>query len=341
MQCTSGRRARFNCNAYHGAFQLRAEEDETMKPEVLLMGPMYPPTMESLEQAFTLHRLAQADDREALLASLADRVTAAATTAFRGMDAATMAKLPRLKVISHFGVGVDSVDVAAATARGITVTNTPDVLTDDVADLTLGLLIATVRRMCEGDRSVRAGLWPKGPLPLTDTLQKKTLGIVGMGRIGRAIGRRAEAFNLKVAYQGPNRKVDLTHRHYTDPVALAKDVDFLVAACPGGDATRGLVSRAVLEALGPQGVLVNIARGSVVDQAALVELLQAGKLGGAGLDVFTDEPRVPEALFTLDNVVLQPHVGSATHPTRRAMGQLVVDNLAAFFAGKPLVTPYN
>ena len=312
-----------------------------MKPEVLLMGPMYPPTMESLDGTFTVHRLWQAPDRDAFLAAMAERVTAAASTAFRGMDAATMAKLPRLKVISHFGVGVDSVDVAAATARGVTVTNTPDVLTDDVADLTLGLLIATVRRMCEGDRFVRAGQWPKGPLPLTDTLQKKTLGIVGMGRIGRAIARRAEAFNLQVAYQGPNRKVDLAYRHYTDPVALAKDVDFLVAACPGGDATRGLVSRAVLEALGPQGVLVNISRGSVVDEAALVELLQAGKLGGAGLDVFVDEPRVPEALFALEHVVLQPHVGSATHPTRRAMGQLVVDNLAAFFAGKPLVTPFN
>jgi len=312
-----------------------------MKPEVLLMGPMYPPTLESLDGAFTLHRLWQAPDRDAFLASVADRVTAAASTAFRGMDAATIAKLPRLKVISHFGVGVDSVDVAAATARGVTVTNTPDVLTDDVADLALGLLIATVRRMCEGDRFVRAGKWPQGPLALTDTLQKKKMGIIGMGRIGRAIAKRAEAFNLVIAYQGPNRKADLAHAHYTDAVALAREVDFLVAACPGGAATRGLVSRAVLEALGPHGVFVNISRGSVVDEPALVDLLRAGKLGGAGLDVFADEPRVPEALFALDNVVLQPHVGSATHPTRRAMGQLVVDNLAAFFAGKPLLTPYN
>lgn len=312
-----------------------------MKPEVLLMGPMYPPTIESLEQAFTLHKLAQAADREALLASVADRVTAAASTSFKGMDAATMDKLPKLRLISHFGVGVDSVDVAAATARGIKVTNTPDVLTEDVADLAIGLLLATVRRICAGDRYVREGKWPKGAFPLTDTIQGKTLGIVGLGRIGRAIARRGEAFNLGIAYQGPNRKNDVAYRYFADPVALAKEVDFLVTACPGGEATRGIVSRAVLDALGPQGVFVNISRGSVVDEPALVDALAQGRLGRAGLDVFADEPRVPEALFAMDNVVLQPHVGSATHPTRRAMGQLVVDNLVAFFAGKPLLTPYN
>jgi len=312
-----------------------------MKPEVLLMGPMYAPTMQSLEEAFTVHHVSKAPDRDALLASVADRVTAAATTAFRGMDAATMAKLPKLKIVSHFGVGVDSVDIAAASARGVKVTNTPDVLTDDVADLTIGLLLATVRRICAGDRYVRAGKWAQGSFPLTDTIQGKTLGIVGMGRIGRAIARRAEAFNLKIAYQGPNRKADLAYPYFADPAALAKEVDFLVAACPGGEATRGLVSRAVIEALGPQGVFVNISRGSVADEPALIEALTDGRLGGAGLDVFATEPRIPEAFFTMENVVLQPHVGSATHPTRRAMGQLVVDNLAAFFAGKPLVTPYN
>jgi len=312
-----------------------------MKPEVLLMGPMYAPTMQSLEEAFTVHHVSKAPDREAFIASVADRITAAATTAFRGMDAATMARLPKLKIVSHFGVGVDSVDVAAATARGVKVTNTPDVLTDDVADLTVGLLLATVRRICAGDRYVRAGKWAQGSFPLTDTIQGKTLGIVGMGRIGRAIARRAEAFNLEIAYQGPNRKADLAYPYFADPVALAKEVDFLVAACPGGEATRGLVSRAVIEALGPQGVFVNISRGSVADEAALIAALGDGRLGGAGLDVFATEPRIPEAFFAMENVVLQPHVGSATHPTRRAMGQLVVDNLAAFFAGKPLVTPYN
>jgi len=312
-----------------------------MKPEVLLMGPMYAPTIESLESAFTVHHVSKAPDREAFIASVAERITAAATTAFRGMDAATMAKLPKLRLVSHFGVGVDSVDVEAATKRGIKVTNTPDVLTDDVADLTLALLLAVVRRIPQGDRYVREGQWAQKAFPLTDTIQKKALGIIGLGRIGRAIARRAEAFNLRIAYQGPRRKSDVSWRHFDDPVALAREVDFLVAACPGGEATRGIVSRAVLEALGPQGVFVNISRGSCVDERAMIELLQQGKLGGAGLDVYNNEPRIDPAFFALDNVVLQPHVGSATHVTRRAMGQLVVDNLAAHFAGKPLLTPYN
>ncbi len=311
------------------------------KPEILLMGPMYPPTLESLESAFTVHHVSKAPDREAFLASLADRVTAAATTAFRGMGRATMAKLPKLAIVSHFGVGVDSVDVEAATQRGIKVTNTPDVLTDDVADLTVALLLATVRRIPQGDRYVREGKWAQKAFALTDTIQKKTLGIIGLGRIGRAIAKRAGAFNLKIAYQGPRRKADVAWPYFADALALAREVDFLVAACPGGEATRGIVSRAVLEALGPHGVFVNISRGSCVDERAMIELLQQGKLGGAGLDVYNNEPRIDPALFALDNVVLQPHVASATHVTRRAMGQLVVDNLAAHFAGKPLLTPYN
>ncbi len=293
-----------------------------MKPEVLVMGPMYAPTLEALEAKFATHKAWQADDRDALLAGLADRVTAVASTAARGVSAATMDRLPRLKLIAHFGVGVDAVDVEAAKARGIAVTNTPDVLTEDVADLAMGLLVATVRRIPQGDRFVREGRWPAGALPLTDTMQGKTLGILGLGRIGRAIARRAEAFNLRIAYQGPRRKADVPWPHFADPVALAREADFLVAACPGGASTRGLVSRAVIDALGPRGVFVNIARGSVADQPALVAALGEGRLGAAGLDVFADEPRVPQALLGLANVVLQPHVGSATHPTRRAMGRL-------------------
>lgn len=311
-----------------------------MKPEVLVMGPMYPPTLASLEEAFTLHKLWLAPDRDAFLASVANRITAVASTASKGVDAATMAKLPKLKLIAHFGVGVDSVDVEAAKKRGVTVTNTPDVLTEDVADLTLALLLATVRKVPQGDSYVRTGQWLKGPLPLTDTIQGKKLGIIGIGRIGRAIARRAEAFNLKISYSGPNKKSDVSWPYFADPVALAREVDFLVAACPGGEATRGLVSKAVIEALGSQGVFVNISRGSVADEPALIAALKEGKLGGAGLDVFADEPRVPEDFLAMDNVVLQPHVASATHPTRKAMGQLVVDNLAAYFAGKPLKTPY-
>jgi lactate dehydrogenase-like 2-hydroxyacid dehydrogenase len=311
-----------------------------MKQDLLVVGPMYPKTLAVLDDTYATHKLWLAPDRDAFLAAIADRIVAAATSGVRGMDDATMAKLPKLKLISHFGVGVDSIDTDAAKRRGIAVTNTPDVLTDDVADIAMGLLIAAVRRVAVGDRYVREGKWLQGPMPLAESLQGKTLGIVGMGRIGRAIAQRAEAFRLKIAYQGPNRKKDVTWPYFADPVALARDVDFLVAACPGGEATRGLVSRAVLEALGPKGVVVNISRGTVIDEPAMVELLRDGKLGGAGLDVFENEPRVPEALFTMDNVVLQPHVGSATHPTRQAMGQLQIDNLANFFAGKPLKTPY-
>ena len=311
-----------------------------MKRELLVVGPMYPPTLAALDATYATHKLWQAPDRDAFLASLADRIDAAATSGVHGMNAATMDKLPKLKIISHFGVGVDSIDVDAAKQRGITVTNTPEVLNADVADLAIALLLAAVRRIPMGDRYVRSGKWLKGPMPLSETLQGKTLGIVGLGRIGREIAKRAQSFGLKIAYQGPNRKSDVSWPYFADPVALAKEVDFIVASCPGGEATRGIISRAVIDALGPKGVFVNISRGSVADEAALVEALKEGRLGGAGLDVFVNEPRVPEALLGLDNVVLQPHVGSATHPTRLAMGQLVVDNLAAYFAGQPLKTPY-
>ena len=310
-----------------------------MKHDVLMTGPMYPPTVAELEKAYEVHKLWTAPDKEGLIASVADRITAVASSNSGGIKGDVMAKLPKLKTIAHFGVGYDTVDVDAARRRGIAVTNTPDVLTEEVADLTLGLLLATIRRIPQGDRYVREGKWPKGAMALTDSLQGRTVGIVGMGRIGRAIAKRVEAFGVKLAYQGPSRKADLAWPHFADPVALAKECDVLIAACPGGEATRGLVSRAVIEALGPQGYVVNISRGSVVDEPALLEALQQKRIAGAGLDVFVDEPRVPEAFFALENVVLQPHVASATHPTRKAMGQLVIDNLAAHFAGKALLTP--
>jgi lactate dehydrogenase-like 2-hydroxyacid dehydrogenase len=310
-----------------------------MKHDLIITGPMYPPTLAELEQTYNAHRLWTAPDKEALLATMADGITAVASSNSGGIDAATMAKLPKLRTIAHFGVGYDTVDVDAARARKIAVTNTPDVLTDEVADLAIGLMLAAVRRIPQGDRYVREGKWLKGSMALTESVQGKTVGIVGMGRIGRAIARRAEAFGVTLAYQGPNKKSDLSWPYYKDPVELAKNSDIVIVACPGGEARRGLVSRAVIEAIGPKGTLVNIARGTVVDEAALLEALQAGKLGTAGIDVFADEPRVPEAFFALDNAVLQPHVASATHQTRKAMGQLVLDNLAAHFAGKPLVTP--
>jgi lactate dehydrogenase-like 2-hydroxyacid dehydrogenase len=310
-----------------------------MKQDLIITGPMYPPTLAELEQTYNAHRLWTAPDKEALLASMADRITAVASSNSGGINGATMAKLPKLKTIAHFGVGYDTVDVDAARARKIAVTNTPDVLTEEVADLALALVLAAVRKVPHGDKFVRDGKWLKGAMPLTESVQGKTCGIIGMGRIGRAIAKRAEAFNLRIAYQGPNKKNDVAWAYFKDPVELAKEADIVVVACPGGEATRGLVTRAVLEALGPKGTIVNISRGTVIDEPAMLEALQTGKLGAAGLDVFADEPRVPEGFLALDNVVLQPHVGSATHQTRKAMGQLVIDNLAAHFAGKPLVTP--
>ena len=310
-----------------------------MKPEIIITGRMYPPTVEALDQAYTTHKLYEAKDRAAMIAGVSDRITAVASSNSGGIDAATIAKLPKLKTIAHFGVGYDTVDTDAAKARGIAVTNTPDVLTEEVADLAIGLLLATVRRIPQGDRYVREGKWMKGAMALTESLQGRTLGVVGMGRIGQAIARRALACGMKVAYQGPRRKAGLSYPYYADPVELARATGTLMVACPGGEATRGLVSRAVIDALGEKGFLVNIARGSVVDEPALLEALQQGRIAGAGLDVFVDEPRVPEGFLALENVVLQPHVASATHKTRAAMGQLVIDNLAAHFAGKPLLTP--
>ncbi|HUL55467.1 MAG TPA: 2-hydroxyacid dehydrogenase [Usitatibacter sp.] len=312
-----------------------------MKPDLLMVGAMFKPTQAVLEDAYTVHKLWEAPDRDAFLASVADRITAVATTGVKGIDDATMGKLPRLKIVSHFGVGVDSVDVAAATRRAVKVTNTPDVLTEDVADIAVALMLAAIRRVPQGDRYVREGKWLKGPMALTQSVQGKTVGIVGLGRIGKAIARRCEAFNLKVAYTGRNRQAGVAYPYHPDALSLAKDVDVMIVAAPGGAETRGLVNGAVLEALGPEGTIVNIARGSVIDEPAMIAALASGKLGAAGLDVFDKEPAVPAELLALDNVVVQPHVGSATHATRTAMGQLVIDNLAAFFAGKPLVTPVN
>lgn len=309
------------------------------KPEILLMAPMYQPKLDEIEATYSCHRYWSSEDRSALIASLADRCEIAVTTGGRGMSAAEMDMLPRLKLIACFGVGVDAIDLAHARERKIAVSNTPDVLTEDVADLALALLLATVRRIAQGDRFVRDGRWKRSGFGITRSLQGRRVGIVGLGRIGRAIARRCEAFNCEIGYFGPNRKDDVDYAYFDDVTALAGWASVLIAACPGGAATHRIVSRAALRALGPDGVFVNIARGSVVDQAAMVELLVSGALGGAGLDVFDDEPNVPEQLIALDTVTLQPHQGSATHPTRTAMGQLVLDNVAAFLAGKALVTP--
>ncbi len=306
--------------------------------DVIAASPLYPPIMAALTAAYRVHHLYEAPDRAGFLAPLTDRVRGIAT--FSGkVDADLIAALPRLEIIAAMSIGLDHVDLAAATARGIRVTNTPDVLTDDVADLAIGLMIAVARRLVLADRFVRDGSWLDGPMPLQSKLGGATLGVIGLGRTGQAIAKRATAMNMRVVYHNPRPKPDSPYRYYADPVAMARGVDYLIVACPGGAATRHLVGARILEALGAEGTLINIACGSVVDQAALINALADRKLAGAGLDVFEDEPRVPEALTHLDNIVLTPHVGSTTAATRLAMGRLMLDNLAAHFAGKPLLTP--
>jgi len=309
-----------------------------MKPEILMPGPMLQSCMDALDAAYVVHRLWAAPDPAALLAEAGPRVRAIATA--KGCDAALIAALPKLEVIASFGVGYDSVDVGAAQARGVRVTNTPDVLNDAVAELTIGLMVALARRLPQADAYVRAGRWrAEGVMPLTRQLTGAKAGILGLGRIGKEIARRLEAMRVTVSYHGRSEQPGQPYRYYADLAAMARDVDWLVVIAPATPQTVGVVSRAVLTALGPEGHLVNVARGSLVDEPALVDLLGAGALGGAALDVFADEPTVPEALMAMENVVLAPHVGSATHHTRWAMGDVVVRNLAAHFAGQPLISP--
>jgi hydroxypyruvate reductase len=322
-------------------FSLRHwKEILSQKPQILITtASLYPPTMAALDAAFTTHRLWQAADRAAFLAGIADRVEGIATGLGGTVDAALIAALPRLRIIATSTVGLDAIDLDAARSRGIAVTNTPDVLTDCVADFALGLTIASARRICEADRFVRAGKWLAGGFPLATKLGGKTMGIVGMGRIGQTIATRASAFGMQIAWHGPRPKPELPYPYYKTLTELASMSHFLMVTAPGGAETRHLIDAEILEALGKKGTLINIARGSVVDEQALVDALRAGTIAGAALDVFADEPCVPEALFAMENVVLQPHLGSATEETRAAMGQLVVDNLSAFFAGEPQLTP--
>lgn len=312
------------------------------KPDILMIGPMMAYVMETLEEAYTVHRYWEAKDKDALVAANADKIRAIATSGHSGASRALIGSLPKLEAIGCYGVGYDAIDVEAATEAGVKVSNTPNVLNDDVADMGMALMLAVTRRIPLYDRYVRSGSWPaKGEPQLTATLRNKTLGIVGLGRIGKTIARRAQAFDLEIAYHGRSEQADQPFTFYADLTEMAQNVDILLAICPGGPATAGIINTPVLEALGPEGIFINIARGSVVDEPALVAALEQGKIGGAGLDVFAAEPQVPEALWAMDNVVMQPHMGSGTAHTRKAMGQLVIDNLAAHFAGKPLLTPVN
>ena len=310
------------------------------RPEVLELIDVHPGTTARLDQAYALHRLWQAGDQKSFLAEVAPRVQAAVTNGIVGMKGDLIEALPALEIIGVFGVGVDAVDLAVARARGVRVTNTPDVLTEGVAELAIALLLAVARRVPFNDRFVRAGRWPnEGDPALASSLAGRRLGIVGLGRIGRRVAELAEAFGMVICYTGPRRKDDATWRYYDDLVGMAREVDCVMVTCKGGSDTAGLIGREVIEAIGPEGWLINVSRGSVVDEGALVDALVSGRLGAAGLDVFASEPRVPDALLRLDNVVFQPHQGSASEETRAAMGRLVLDNLEAHFAGRPLLTP--
>lgn len=310
-----------------------------MKPDVLMTRPTVPAALTALERTFRVHRLWEADDPAAFIEEVGPTIRGVATTGGFGASAELMAALPNLEIVAVNAVGLDAVDLAHAKARGIVVASTPDVLTEDVADMALALLLAAARELVAGDAHVRSGAWEReGNRPLARRVHGRRAGIVGLGRIGRAVARRLEAMNVHVAYHN-RRPIESPYIYYGSPAALARDVDFLIVAATGGDDSRGLIDRETIDALGPDGILVNVARGSVVDEDALIAALRDGRLAAAGLDVFADEPRVPEALRSLPNVVLQPHQGSATVETRAAMAELVVRNLQAHFAGKLLPTP--
>lgn len=310
------------------------------KTSVLLTGPMTPRVLEGVTAAFDAHRLWEAPDRDAFLREHGASIRGIACNGAHGaIGAALFDALPALEIVSNFGVGYDNVDVVEAQRRGIVVTNTPGVLTDEVADLTLGLLIATVRQIPRAEQHVRTGAWAKAGFPLTATLRGRSVGIVGLGRIGKAIARRIEGFGLPVSYHGRTRQPDVAYPYHASVVELARAVDVLIVITPGGEGTRRMIDAEVLAALGPDGVLINVARGSVVDEDALIAALREKRILAAGLDVYENEPNIRPDFLSLDNAVLLPHVASGSVHTRNAMSQLVVDNLVAWFDGRGALSP--
>jgi lactate dehydrogenase-like 2-hydroxyacid dehydrogenase len=305
---------------------------------VLAAAKLSPLYTAQLSAAYQFHDPLHETD-PAAFAKVAPLVRAVAGSGDSKVSAELMAQLPALELISIMGVGYDGVDVAAAKARGVTVTHTPNVLNDDVADLAIGLMLCAARQLPAAERYVRSGQWLKGPMPLARKMSGARLGLVGMGRIGQAIAQRAQAFGMQIAYHTRSPKAGVPYAHHADLLSLARDSDFLVLITPGGAGTRHLVNAQVLQALGPKGILVNVARGSVVDEVALIEALEGGVIGGAALDVFEDEPRVPQRLMDLPQVVLVPHIGSATGQTRQAMADLAFGNLREHLAGRPVLTP--
>jgi lactate dehydrogenase-like 2-hydroxyacid dehydrogenase len=311
------------------------------KIDVLLIGPEKPVIAKGLNSTFNVFKLPDANAREKFFSDQAPRIRgmAVAATSER-IDGPFMSRFPRLEIVSSFGVGYDHIDAAWAGGHGITVTNTPDVLTEEVADTALGLLLCTVREFPQAERYLRSGQWLQGDYPLSKaTLRDRTVGLVGMGRIGQAIARRLDAMRVPVVYHSRRPAPDIPYQHYPNLLDMARQVEVLLVITPGGAQTRNLINAEVLAALGREGILINMARGSVVDEPALIKALQQGTILSAGLDVYAREPHVPAELIAMTNVVLFPHLGSASVTTRQRMDQLVVDNLLAWAAGKPPLTP--
>ncbi len=310
------------------------------KPEVLLFGPLKPVIVKGLEAGCMVHKLAEAADRDAFVAAHSGVRAIACSTTSEMIPGSFMARFPKLQIVSSFGVGYDHMDAKWAAAHGVILTNTPEVLTEEVADTALGLLLCTVREFPQAERFLRAGKWLQKGYPLTKaTLRDRTVGMVGMGAIGQAIARRLDAFGVPVVYHTRKPRPELPYRHYPNLIDMARAVDILLVIVPGGAATQNMINADVLDALGPDGILINMARGSVVDEPALIKALREKRIMSAGLDVYVKEPEVPQELIAMENVVLFPHLGSASVYTRDKMDQLVVDNILAWAAGKPPLTP--
>jgi len=307
-----------------------------VKPEILLMRSIYAPTMAELDRDFTVHKLWTAPEPHAFIRQIHGGVRAAITTVTKGFSRSDFEALPRLEIVACFGPYCELIDLAAAKQRGVAVTCTPDSTAEPVADLAMGMVVAVMRRLCESDRFVRAGKWPAGVFDSGSDVHGKTCGIVGFGRIGRQLAKRAAGFDMSICYYGPHRKDDATYRYFDDLESMARESDCLVVTCPLTPATRNLVDARVLRALGADGFLVNVARGAIVDEQALIAALAGGQLAGAALDVFRDEPRVPAELMQMDNVVLAPHIGTSTREVREGRSRKLLADLRAFFAGRPL-----
>jgi lactate dehydrogenase-like 2-hydroxyacid dehydrogenase len=311
------------------------------KIDVLLVGNKKPVIVNGLKDKVNLHYWFDATDKDAFIASVGGKIDALVVAyTSNKIDGDMMKKFPKLKIIASFGVGYDHIDAKWAGEHGIVVTNTPDVLNEEVADTTIGLLLATVREFPQAERYLRSGKWPEGGYRLSKaTLRDRTVGVVGMGRIGQAIAKRLEAFGVPVVYHSRKPQAGISYKYYPKLLEMARETDTMIVIVPGGVATEKLIDKEVLEALGPNGILINMARGSVVDESVLIEALKSRTILAAGLDVFVKEPHVPAELMTLDNAVLFPHLGSASEYTRKAMDQLVVDNILTFASGKGPLTP--